>query len=133
MDNALNNMDYAAFLELAQTPRGSEVRLDTSAALSLCRNGYVVTKAPLVWLGVFWVALIGLALTLLFWNWFYAPAWLFPVLVAARKSKQAGVTAVWRELKGQGHMPLESRAEMYATLVSQNMLFLAPDRTEDAA
>lgn len=126
MDNALKNMDYAAFLALAQTPRGSDVRLDTSAALSLCRNGWVVTKAPLVWLGVFWAALVGLALTFFFWNWFYAPAWLFPVLVAARKSKQTGIAAVWRELKGQGAMPFEKRAEIYASLVGQDMLFLAP-------
>lgn len=125
MDNTLKNMDYAAFLDITKSSRGAEVKLDTSAALSLCRNGRIVTKAPLVWLGVFWVALIALILTLLFWNWLYAPAWLFPLLVAARKSKQTGVAAVWRELKGQGQMPFEKRAEIYASLVSQNMLFLS--------
>ncbi|CAK7002741.1 MAG: hypothetical protein DELT_00097 [Desulfovibrio sp.] len=126
MDNALKSMDYAAFVEMAATPRGAAVKLNHAAALSLCRSGWVETKAPLAWLGVFWVALIGLAVTLLFWNWLYAPAWLFPVLVSARKSKQSAIAAVWRELKGQGKMPFEKRAEIYASLAAQDMLFLAP-------
>lgn len=126
-NNTLSATNYDAFVALMKTPRSRSVRLDTEAALSLCRNGHVQTKAPLVWLGVFWVALLAVIPTLIFLHWQYAPVSLFLMWFGARRSKMAAVSAVWRELRGLGAMPLEQRAELYALLVQQGMLHLAPE------
>lgn len=125
--NALTNTGYQDFVALMQTPRGGAVRLDTGAALSLCRNGHVKTKAPLAWLGLFWVSLLAAVPTVLFWNWQYAPVWIFLMWLAARRSKFAAVSAVWRELKGTGILPEDQRAAIYETLVAQNLLRLPPE------
>jgi len=128
LPNDLAAMDYDAFAALMRTPRGSSVLLDTNAALSLCRNGYVRTKAPLVWLGAFWIALIAAIPTVYFGSWQFAPACLFLLWLAARRSKSSAVAAVWRELKGLGSLPPEQRAAIYAHLVEQNMLVLQPEK-----
>ena len=128
MDNPLVTLSYDDFLRLAQTAGGAGIRLDTGAALSLCRNGIVRTSAPLAWLALFWVSLIAMVLTFFFCDWRFIAFWVFLAWLGARRSKRSAVSAVWREIKGQGAMSRQERENIYTFLVGRGMLFLSPKK-----
>lgn len=128
MANALKEMSYDEFLRFVETPESAALGLNTGAALGLCRGGTVKTRAPLAWLGVFWLSLIGIGVTFFFWDLRFIIAWVFLLWLSARRSKRCAIAAVWREIKGKGTLPKEERERMYAFLVSGDWLYLpAPD------
>ncbi len=128
MPNALKNMNYDEFLAFVETPESSELGLNTGAALGLCRGGAVHTRASLIWLGVFWLALISIFLIFLFWDWRFIAISIFLAWLGARRSKRSAISAVWREIKGRGKMPLEEREKIYAFLVERDYLYLSSKR-----
>jgi hypothetical protein len=124
MANALTDMSYDDFLELTNTPEGKNVSLDTSAALGLCRGGIVPTKAPLAWLGLFWLALISIP-CIYFWSDLrFIAVSIFLAWLGARRSKRAAIAAVWREVKGKGTLTYEQRTDVYAGMVKNGWLYL---------
>ncbi|MCC8194805.1 MAG: hypothetical protein LIP28_09200 [Deltaproteobacteria bacterium] len=131
MANALKEMSHDAFLEFVQTPEGKNVTLNTGAALGLCRGGAVPTKAPLAWLGLFWLSLISIP-CIYFWSdpRFIALS-IFLAWLGARRSKRAAVAATWREVKGKGRLNTEQQREVYELLVQKDWLYLpTPDENK---
>ena len=124
MANALKNMGYDDFLTFVETPGSSALGLNTGAALGLCRGGSVKTRAPLIWLGVFWLSIFGAIANVFLWDLRFLAAWVFLLWFSARHSKRSAIAAVWREVKGRGRMPKDKREEIYAFLVSHDWLYL---------
>lgn len=124
MANALADMDYDTFLALTQTPEGESVSLNTNAALSLCRGSIVPTKAPLAWLGLFWLALISIPCIYFWTDLRFIAVSIFLAWLGARRSKRAAIAAVWREVKGKGTLTYEQRTDLYAGMVKNDWLYL---------
>lgn len=131
MANALKDLQYDEFLELVATPEGKNVTLNTGAAMGLCRGNAVPTKAPLAWLGLFWLALISIP-CIYFWSDLrFIALSIFLAWLGARRSKRAAVAAVWREVKGKGTLNKEQQTELYDVLTQNDWLYLpGPDENK---
>ena len=131
MANALKDMTYEKFLAFTQTPESKKLSLNTGAAMGLCRGGAIPTKAPLYWLGLFWLAVISIPCIYFWWDMRFIAMSIFLAWLGARRSKLAAIAATWREIKGRGTMPKEKTAEIYAFLVQKDWLYLpSPEDTK---
>ena len=131
MINNLKTMSYDEFLQFVQTPENTKLGLNVGAALGLCRGGAIKTNAPLFWLGLFWLSLIGIVANLFLWDLRFIAAWVFLVWLGARRSKRSAIAAVWRELKGHGTLPKKEREQIYTFLVDRDWLYLpSPDERQ---
>lgn len=131
MANALKKINYEEYLVIALTPEGADVTLNTRAAMGLCRGGTIPAKAPLAWLGLFWLALISVPCIYFWGDLRFIAVSIFLAWMGARRSKRAAVAAAWREIKGKGALPLERRREIYTFLTANDLLYL-PEKSGNA-
>ena len=125
MANALKDVSHEEFLALVQTRETKDATINMGAALGLCRGGAIPSKVPLLWLGMFWLALLSIP-GLYFWSdpRFIAIS-IFLAWLGARRSKSSAIAATWRELKGKGTLSAEQQKEIYDYLVEHDWLYLS--------